>query len=83
METMTASEARNNISKLWEAAAREPVTVEAAGKPVAVVLSPEAYNKLANTRQPRVPGCGRHLLKGVDIDALLSTPIDDVFEGYL
>lgn len=34
-------------------------------------------------RQPREFGAGRHLLAGVDIDALLATPIDDMFADYM
>ena len=37
----------------------------------------------AKARQPREFGAGRHLLAGVDIDALLATPIDDMFADYM
>ena len=85
MVTMNATEARNNISKLWETAALEPVTVQSAGKPIAVVLSPEAYEKLTHQRKPRQYGCGRHLLSGagIDVDELLATSIEDVFAEYM
>lgn len=83
MTTMNATDARNNIGKLWERASREPVTIESAGKPIAVVLSPEEYDKLKRRRKPRQPGTMRDLLAGVDIDALLATPIDDVFAEYM
>ncbi len=34
-------------------------------------------------RKPREFGAGRHLLAGVDIEALLATPIDDMFADYM
>ena len=83
MVTMKASEARNNIGSLWTKAAEQPVMIESAGKPIAVVLSVEEYDKLAKPRQPREFGCGRHLLVGVDVDELLARPIDDMFADYM
>lgn len=83
MVTMSASDARNNIRKLWETASREPVTIQSAGTRIAVVLSPEEYDKLTRTRKPRQAGTMRHLFEGVDVNALLATPIDDVFAEYL
>jgi len=83
MVTINASDARNNIGKLWEAASREPVTIESAGKPIAIVLSPEAYEKLAGRRKRREAGTMRHLFAGIDVNELLATPIDDVFSEYM
>lgn len=37
----------------------------------------------AEARKPREFGAGRHLLAGVDIEALLATPIDDMFADYM
>ncbi len=34
-------------------------------------------------RKPREFGAGRHLLADVDIEALLATPIDDMFADYM
>lgn len=83
MVTMNATDARNNIGKLWDTASREPVTIESAGKPIAVVLSPEEYEKLKKQRKPRQPGFAKDLLAGVDVDALLATSIDEVFADYM
>ena len=83
MVTMNATDARNNIGKRWETAADEPVTVESAGKPIAVVLSPEVYEKLMSPRRPRKAGSMKRMLAGVDINALLNTPIDDDFKDYM
>ena len=81
MVTMNATEARDDIGKLWDKAAAEPVTVEANGRPIAVVLSHEAYERLAGTRPPRQFGCGRHLLSGagIAVNDLLAVAIDDIF----
>lgn len=85
MVSMNATEARNNIGKLWDTVALEPVTIESAGKPIAVVLSPEAYKTLTRQRPARQPGCGRHLLSGagIDVDQLLATPVEGFFFGLL
>lgn len=37
----------------------------------------------AKARKPREFGAGRHLLAGVDIEALMATPIDDMFADYM
>lgn len=37
----------------------------------------------AITCKPREFGAGRHLLEGVDIEALLATSIDDMFADYM
>lgn len=85
MVTMKVTEARNNIDSLWTKAAEQPVMIESAGKPIAVVLSVEEYNKLAKPLQLREFGCGRHLLSGarIDVDALMAVPIDDIFGDYM
>jgi len=85
MVTMKATEARNNIGSLWDKAAEQPVMIESAGKPIAVVLSVEAYSQLATARPPRQFGAGRHLLSGAgtDVDELMATPIDDMFPDYM
>ncbi len=85
MVTIDAAEAQDNIGSLWDKATEEPVMIESAGKPVAVVLSIEEYSCLATARLPRQFGCGRHLLSGagINVNDLLATPIDDVFSEYM
>lgn len=83
MVTMNATEARNNIKKLWTTAASEAVTIESAGKPIAVVLSPDEYARLKGELKPRKGGFAKGLFAGVDVDSLLATPIDDVFAEYM
>ena len=82
MTTISATEARNNIGKLWSEAANGPVTVLSAGQAVAVVLSPAEFEKLTARRRGVKAGFAKHLFAGVDMNALLETNIDDVFEGY-
>ena len=82
MTTISATEARNNIGRLWSEAANGPVTVLSAGQPVAVVLSPTEFAKLTARKQGIKAGFGKHLFPGVDMNALLETNIDDVFEDY-
>ena len=82
MTTITATEARNNIGKLWNEAANGPVTVLSAGQPVAVVLSLAEFAKLTARRRGVKAGFAKHLFPGVDMNALLETNIDDVFEDY-
>ena len=85
MVTMKATEARNNIGSLWTKAAEQPVMIESVGKPIAVVLSVEEYDKLTRPLQPLEFGCGRHLLSGagIDVDALMAVTIDDMFADYI
>lgn len=85
MVTIDAAEAQDNIGSLWDKATEQPVMIESASKPVAVVLSVEAYGSLATARPPRQFGCGRHLLSGagVNVNDLLGTLVDDVFSEYM
>lgn len=46
MKTFAASEAKNEFGRLLDTAQREPVTIEKKGRPVAVVLSLEEYERL-------------------------------------
>ena len=82
MVTISATDARNNIGKLWETASREAVTVASAGKPIAVVISPEEYAKLTGQQSRIVAGFAKDLLKDVDVAALLAVPIDSAFSDY-
>jgi prevent-host-death family protein len=79
---INASEARNNIGKLWSSAASGPVTIMSAGKPIAVVLSPSEYEKLTARRGGAKAGFAAHLFPGTDLNAVLDTDINTVFEDY-
>lgn len=45
MKTFSASEAKNSFGRLLDTAQREPVTIEKKGRPVAVVMSLEDYER--------------------------------------
>ena len=47
MKTFAAREAKNEFGRLLDTARREPVTIEKKGRPVAVLLSIEDYERLA------------------------------------
>lgn len=82
MVTMNATEARNNIGKLWRQAADGPVTILSAGQAVAVVLAPTEFAKLTARKRGAKAGFARHLFPDADMKALLNTSLDDVFEEY-
>ena len=82
MVTINATEARNNIADLWSKAAKEPVTILSAGQAVAVVLSPAEFNKLSARHRGAKAGFAKHLFSGADWNAILETPLDDVFQEY-
>ncbi len=82
MTTISATEARNNIGKLWSRAAEGPVTVLSAGQEVAVVLSPAEFARLTARRHGAKAGFAKHLCPGTDMSALLDTNIDEVFAEY-
>ncbi len=46
MEIMTAKDAKNGFGRLLDAARRQPVTIQKNGRPVAVMLSSEEYERL-------------------------------------
>ena len=87
MDIITASEARNNIGKLWERTSHGPVLVISAGKPVAVVVAPDDYEALRRTasqtgRPMAQPGFAKDVLPNWDATALVNISIEDMFADY-
>ena len=82
MVTITATQIHDDLRQLWDTVQDGPVTVESAGQPVAVVLSPAEYARLTGQTLPRRAGAGKHLLAGVDVDALLNVDLTDTFAEY-
>jgi prevent-host-death family protein len=50
MKSMSAKDAKNGFGQLLDTAQREPVTIEKKGRPVAVVISLDEYEKLEAAR---------------------------------
>lgn len=51
MKTVTATEAKNNLGSIIAQAQIEPILVESRGKPTAVFLSMEAFEKYEKARE--------------------------------
>ncbi len=54
MRTVSAIDAKNRFGQLLEAAQREPVTVTKQGRPAAVVLSVEDYERMRGAANARL-----------------------------
>ena len=80
MVTINATEARDDIEELWSKAAKEPVTVLSAGQAIVVVLSPTEFKRLSARGRGAKAGFAKYLFGGGDLNALLETSLDDVFE---
>jgi prevent-host-death family protein len=64
MKSMSAKDAKNRFGFLLDTAQAEPVTIEKHGRPIAVVLSVEQFERLRSTKgTSRKPG-GRSGKKG-------------------
>lgn len=59
MKTMSAKEAKNGFGLLLDTARAEPVTIEKHGRPVVVVLSTEAYERLLSGAGRKKAGAAR------------------------
>ena len=80
MQTVTATFVRNKIADAWEMARSGPLAIENHGEVEFVILSAADYDKLTHGRKPRQAGYARHLFEGVDVDALLATPVPGLEE---
>ncbi|MGH1482967.1 MAG: type II toxin-antitoxin system Phd/YefM family antitoxin [Geminicoccales bacterium] len=54
MRTISAIDAKNRFGQLLDAAQREPVTVTKKGRPVAVMLSVEDYERIRGAARRRL-----------------------------
>jgi len=80
METVKATFVRNHFAETWELARKGPIGVENHGETELVILTLADYEKLTEGRKPRQAGYAKHLFEGVDVDALLATPIPGIEE---
>ncbi|BDI28391.1 hypothetical protein CCAX7_004420 [Capsulimonas corticalis] len=91
MPTMSATDVKNRIGDLWNAADIEPVTVERNGSPRYVVASVdkyvaiprEEYDRLRGLKAPPRLGFAKALFAGVDTDALLEVDLTEAMRDYL
>lgn len=51
MKALAAKDAKNGFGRLLDMAQREPVTIEKKGRPVAVMLSTEEYERLESLEE--------------------------------
>ncbi len=51
MKALAAKDAKNGFGRLLDMAQREPISIEKKGRPVAVVLSTEEYQRLENLEE--------------------------------
>ncbi len=64
MKTMSAKEAKNGFGLLLDTARAEPVTIEKHGRPVVVVLSTEAYERLISAGRKKAGTARRDDIDG-------------------
>lgn len=87
MAHVTATYAKNNLGAVWELAKEEPIEVRSNGAPIAVILSPEEYTRLVQSRgrlgRPRRFGLLAERFRGFDTDALLNVDVSDAFRDAL
>ena len=77
MITANVADVQDEFEGFLHKARFGPVFIQKAGRDVAVLLSKAKYDRLTNrqTRRPRRRGFAKHLFEGIDVDALLATPI--------
>ncbi|MGO8674208.1 MAG: type II toxin-antitoxin system Phd/YefM family antitoxin [Capsulimonadaceae bacterium] len=76
MKTIDAAAVKNPLADIGEMARIEPVTVLSHGEPIAIILSPQEYERLTGTRvRPRQGGFMKELFAGVDWDEVLAQPV--------
>lgn len=84
MTTASATDVKTHFGEYLDKARMEPVIVQRSGRDVAVLISKEEYDRLVAgpVSRARRPGFARRLFEGVDVDRLLSTPVEG-FEEYI
>ena len=65
-KTMPAAEAKTNFGRLLDTAQREPVAISRNGRPVAVVLSMEEFERIEELKLERLRGDIRHGIEQLD-----------------
>ncbi len=78
MRTVSAIDANNRFGQLLEAAQREPVTVTKQGRPAAVVLSVEDYERMRGAANARLLDSVRRMQKEAAAAGLTEEVLDEL-----
>ncbi len=78
MRTVSAIDAKNRFGQLLEAAQREPVTVTKQGRPAAVVLSVEDYQRMRGAANARLLDSVRRMQKEAAAAGLTEEVLDEL-----
>lgn len=79
MRTVTASEARQGLAEILEAARREPIIIQRQKRDVAVVMSMDEYERLVNLNAAEF----RRFCDRVGADAQKAGMTEEVLERLL
>ena len=79
MKTVTAADAKNRFGQLLDIAQREPVTVTKQGRPAAVMLSVEDYQRIRGAARDRLLDTVRELQAAASAAGLT----EEALEGIL
>ncbi len=79
MRTISAIDAKNRFGQLLDAAQREPVTVTKKGRPAAVMLSVEDYERIRGAARRRLLGT----IEQTQQDAVAAGMTEDVLDQLL
>jgi len=80
MRTVSAIDAKNRFGQLLEAAQREPVTVTKQGRPAAVVLSVEDYERMRGAANARLLDSVRRMQEEAAAVGLSEEVLDELFK---
>ena len=78
MRTVSAIDAKNRFGQLLEAAQREPVTVTKQGRPAAVVLSVEDYERMRGAANARLLDSVRRMQQEAAAAGLTEEVLDEL-----
>ncbi len=81
MRTVSAIDAKNRFGQLLEAAQREPVTVTKQGRPAAVVLSVEDYERMRGAANARLLDSVRRMQEEAAAAGLTEEALDELLTG--
>jgi len=80
MRTITAIDAKNRFGQLLETAQREPVTVTKQGRPAAVMLSVEDYERMRGMARDRVLDSVRQMQEEAAAAGLTEEALDEILK---